>query len=358
MTDRKNLISLFRRDGYERMPSYFNMTPDLERRFNEYCKETGYIRPADAFVNLPWSGTKEYHTDEFWKKYYNHPFKDGTTFDQYGVANEPGSAACFHMTRMYHPLENMTELSELESFPYPEYIEGPTAEQLKAVEEAHAQGQFALGNMQCTVWETAWYARGMEVLMMDMMTEPENAEFVLNKVTDNSVINAVNFAKAGADGIFLGDDIGMQSSIMMSKELYCEFLKPRLKRVIDEARKYKPDLIVLYHSCGYVTPFIDDLIEAGVDVLNPVQPESMNFKEVFSEYKGKISFCGTLGTQTLMPFGTPEEIRKTVFDYLDMTGQDGGLLVCPTHVLEPEVPVENIIAYIEACKEYCGEISK
>ena len=147
----------------------------------------------------------------------------------------------------------------------------------------------------------------------------------------------------------------MQSSIMMSKELYCKYIKPRLKRVIDAAKAINPELIVFYHSCGHVTPFIPDLIEAGVDVLNPVQPESMNFEEVYREYGDRISFCGTLGTQTLMPFGTPEEIRETVFRYLDMVGEKGGLLICPTHVLEPEVPVENVVAYIEACKEYCAE---
>lgn len=206
--------------------------------------------------------------------------------------------------------------------------------------------------MQCTVWETAWYTRGMEVLMMDMMSEPELAEFVLDKVTDNSVKNAISFAKAGADGIFLGDDIGMQSTIMMSLELYREFLKPRLKRVISEAKSINPDLIVFYHSCGYVTPFIEDLIEAGIDVLNPIQPESMSFEEIFLKYGGRLSFCGTIGTQTTMPFGTPADIRREIHSRLDFVGKRGGLLISPTHVLEPEVPAENIVAYIEACREY------
>ena len=353
MTDRENLISLLKRKGYERMPLYFNMTPDLAKRFAQYCEETGYQPPLQAFVGIPWSGVKQPRTDDFWKRFYDHEFKPGSTFDRYGVANEPGSAACFHMTRMYHPLENMTELEELAAYPYPEYIEGPTEEQIAAVKAAHDAGRFALGSMECTIWETAWYARSMEALMMDMMAEPELAEYVLDRVTENSIINAVNFAKAGADGIFLGDDIGMQSTIMMSKELYQTFIKPRLKLVIDAARAVKQDIIVLYHSCGHVTEFIPDLIEAGVDVLNPVQPESMDFESIVEEYRGKISFCGTLGTQTLIPFGTPEEIKETVYRYLDLMGKEGGLLVCPTHILEPEVPVENLVAYIEACKAYC-----
>ena len=172
------------------------------------------------------------------------------------------------------------------------------------------------------------------------------------KVTENSVHRAQVFAKAGVDGLYLGDDIGMQHTGMMSLELYRRFLKPRLKKVIDAARAIKPDLIVLYHSCGYAKPYIDDLIEAGVDVLNPVQPESMDFRELYEQYRDRLSFCGVLGTQSIMPFGTPEEVRKATFDCMDLVGPRGGLLACPTHVLEPEVPIENVVAYLEACRDY------
>lgn len=352
MNDRENLISLVRRTGYERMPVYFNMTPDIAGRFNRYVKTSGYEVPSSPFVNIPGSMLTNPQKEGFWERYYPYDFAPGTSFDTYGVAQEPGSAACMHMTRMHHPLERMEKLEELKAYPFPVLKNGPTVAQKLAVKDAHAAGKFALGGMQCSIWETAWYARGMEVLMMDMLTDEELACFVLDSVTKNAVISAVNFAKAGADGLFLGDDIGMQSSIMMSEDLYRKYLKPRLKRIIDAARSVKPDIIIFYHSCGYVVPFIEDLIEAGIDVLNPVQPESMNFEELFVEYGKRLSFCGTLGTQKIMPFGTPQEIKKEIKVKLDFAGPNGGLLICPTHVLEPEVPVENIIAYIDACKAY------
>ena len=108
---------------------------------------------------------------------------------------------------------------------------------------------------------------------------------------------------------------------------------------------------------GYVEPLRRDLpglIEAGIDVLNPVQPECMDFREIHERYGDRLSFHGTVGTQSVMPFGTPEDVRRTVFENLDIAGPDGGLYVCPTHLLEPEVPVENVIAYIEACRDYCA----
>lgn len=103
--------------------------------------------------------------------------------------------------------------------------------------------------------------------------------------------------------------------------------------------------------CGYVEPFIDDLIEAGVDALNPIQSECMDFAEIYKKYHDKLTFHGTIGTQTVMPFGTPDEVRETVWRNLDIA-KDGGLIAAPTHMLEPEVPWANVRAYVDACRDY------
>ena len=143
----------------------------------------------------------------------------------------------------------------------------------------------------------------------------------------------------------------------MSEELYCDWLKPRLKRVIDAAKAIKPDVLIFYHTCGYVVPFIPHLIEVGIDILNPIQPECMNFEEIYKDFGNKLSFSGTIGTQTTMPFGTPEDVRAQVFKNLNIAGEKGGLLVEPTHVLEPEVPWENIEAFIKACEDFSCKFS-
>lgn len=185
------------------------------------------------------------------------------------------------------------------------------------------------------------HLRGMEELFCDMMEENEMAE-----------ARARYYVEAGVDVIFFGDDIGMQHTIMMSEELYCRWIKPRLKKLIDFVKSLNPDILVFYHSCGFIEPFIPHLIEAGVDVLNPIQSECMDFKEICKKYGDKISFHGTIGTQTVMPHGTPEEVKQAVWDNLDAAGEKGGLMVAPTHMLELEVPLENIIAYAEACRTY------
>ena len=138
----------------------------------------------------------------------------------------------------------------------------------------------------------------------------------------------------------------------MSVELWRTWLKPRLKKVIDAGRAIKPDLLIFYHSCGYVIPFLNELIEVGVDVLNPVQPECMDFADVHRETAGRLSYWGTIGTQQLLPFGTPEAVRETVRRNLEICGPQGGIVIAPTHMVEPEVPWENLVAMREAAQNF------
>lgn len=353
MNNKENIKSLLRREGYEWMPPSFNLCPSLEEKFKEkYGDDKDYYEVFNFGVkNIP-EGILADNSKEKYLKYYPEGLKEGTHIDTFGVAHEPGSEAAKHMTRMICPLRNAESVEEILNYEFPDYKNADYSKQQELAKKYNEEGYFLVGSMQMTVWETSWYIRGMENLMMDMMSEDEMADAILDKVTEIACIRAENFAKSGVDMIFLGDDIGMQKTIMMSEELYRTWLKPRIKKVIDSARKINPDVIIAYHSCGYVKPFIQDLIDVGVDVLNPIQPECMDFEDIFNEFGGKISFHGTVGTQTTMPFGTPEEVREVVFRNLKIAGEKGGLWVSPTHLLEPEVPWENIEAYMQACKDY------
>lgn len=351
MNARENLLSLLRRQGYDRVPVEFSLCPGLQKTFREKIGEEDY-REYFHFANRNVRGLQDKSFDQaFFKKYYDnlHP---QATIDRYGVAHEPGSEAAKHMTYMRNPLANMDSLEEMKEYPFPVLDLSAHAQQIEDVKNARERGLASVGNMQCTIWETAWYMRGMENLMVDMMMEDEKAEFLLDWVMEDACTRAEAFARADVDILYLGDDIGMQNSIMMGEDLYRTWLKPRLKTVIDRARAIKPDIIVFYHSCGFITPFIQDLIDVGVDVLNPVQPECMNFEEIHAAFGDRLSFHGTIGTQSTMPFGTPDEVRREVFRNLEIAGDKGGLFCTPTHLLEPEVPWENIEAYVKACEDF------
>lgn len=354
MTQRENYFSIIKRKGYERMPASFDWCEHLSKNFSgefNSMKEKGEVLMAPTVYTqgMPFKASEP----EVFKKYYRS-LKPGADIDIWGVAHEKGSEAAMHMTYMRHPMEDFEDVEEMESYPFPEFYETEElVESLKAQNQRlKEEDKVIVGGMQCTIWETAWYMRGMEVLMMDMMSDEDTAAWLLDKVTDIAIQRAEFYAKTGADIIFLGDDVGMQFTIMMSEELYCKWLKPRIKRVIDAAKSINPEIIIFYHSCGFVEPFIDHFIEVGIDVLNPVQPECMDFQTIHDKYGDRISFHGVIGTQTTMPFGTPESVKSEVEKCLNIAGKKGGLLACPTHLLEPEVPWENIKSYLEACRDY------
>jgi uroporphyrinogen decarboxylase len=353
MTPRENLLSLLRRTGYGHAPIDMSLCPSLEQ---DYRLATGTREPLAEHFAFPVRYVDDRPVPSRdpgeARARFSTPLHPDTRFDVWGIAHEPGSAKAMHMTRMHHPLAGMDSLEALQSYPLPDFGAADGSFQRAQAEAFHARGLASGAGMACTIWETAWYMRGMEDLMGDMMDDDPKAEWLLDAVTEQSCIRAASFAAAGVDCLFLGDDIGMQHSIMMSRSLYRTWLQPRLKRVIDAARAIKPDMLVLYHSCGYVEPFIPDLMEAGIDVLNPVQPECMNFESLHATYGDVLSFHGTLGTQTTMPFGTPEEVRAVVHRNLSIAGEKGGLWVAPTHLLEPEVPIANVLAYVEACRSW------
>lgn len=117
-------------------------------------------------------------------------------------------------------------------------------------------------------------------------------------------------------------------------------------------KKINPEVIVSYHSDGNIEKIIPKLIEIGIEVLNPVQPEAMDPVELKKKYGDRLAFWGTIDTQTIMPFGTPEEVKRVVKERIQTVGKGGGLLIVPTHMLEPEVPWENILAFFEAIEGY------
>ena len=350
MTPRENLLSVLRRHGAVEIPLDIDLVASQYERFKRETETTNvaeYFRFSHRGVHVAMEGP-----DGARALYTREELPERTKFDAWGVAHSAGSEAAYHMTKLHHPLKGATSLKEIVDFPGPRIDTVGELNRLRSeTKRIHDAGYAVMGGMSQTVWETAWAIRSMEDLMVDMMSEDEMATVLLDRVTDISCARARLFAEAGCDVVHLGDDIGMQSTPMMSVDLWRTWLKPRLGRVIDAAREKSSDILIFYHSCGFVEPFIDDLIELGVEILNPVQPESMDFESIHSRYGDRLSFWGTIGTQRTMPFGSAEDVKNEVRRNVAICGEAGGIVIGPTHVVEPEVPWENIVALREACDE-------
>lgn len=354
MTNRENFFSIIRRQGYEWMPPEFELCPSLQEKVEQQYGAGDYLE----LFNFPWRYVDDIRLVnqdvEQYRRFYKKPLAEDAEIDVWGVGHEK-SPNSMHMTYMRHPMEMMETIEEMREYPFPDFEGGDKSHQKPQVDAIKSRDLIALGCMQMTLWEISWYLRSMEELFCDMMSGDEKADFIFDKALEIAKVRAKAFIDAGVDVLFFGDDIGMQNTIMMSEALYCEWIKPRLKELIRFAKELNPNIIIFYHSCGFIEPLIPHLIDAGIDVLNPIQSECMDFQEIYQKYGDKISFHGTVGTQTVMPHGTPEEVRETVRRNLQVAGSRGGLLVAPTHMLEPEVPLENILAYLEACREYKNE---
>ena len=166
-----------------------------------------------------------------------------------------------------------------------------------------------------------------------------------------NMLAAVAYARAGVDLIRCGDDVANQKAMMFAPDLWRKMMLSRWKRVWHEIKRIHPDCRIWYHSDGNIEPIIPELIEIGVTILNPVQPECLDPVMLKRKYGKDLVFDGTIGTQTTMPFGTVSDVKNTVRERIDSLGYDGALILSPTHVLEPEVPIENIEAFIETVRE-------
>jgi uroporphyrinogen decarboxylase len=184
--------------------------------------------------------------------------------------------------------------------------------------------------------------------------KPEVAHAILEKTTGfMERTSQIMFEKAGKyiDICFTGDDYGFQGGPMMSKHMFNEFVRPYLQRIYNVGRKYgKP---VMHHSCGSVATFIPTFLEMGLNILEPIQVRAagMNPKELARKYGGKLCFHGSIDTQGTLPFGTPEDVRREVFDRVETFKPYGGFTIAPSQHLLEDIPVRNIVVMYEAAWE-------
>ena len=178
------------------------------------------------------------------------------------------------------------------------------------------------------------------------------SDWLLDYFTERSVNKCREFDQAGCDVIRPGDDVGTQGSLLISKEMWRRNLKPRLKRVIDAIRGVSDGRKIWghYHSDGEMTALVEELIDVGIDILNPVQPECMDIEKVASEFQSRTTFSGMIGTQITMPFGSPDDAREAVARCRRLHEGGSRVIVASTHVLEPDVTMDNIRAFIESVR--------
>jgi len=353
MTSRERVLTAMRRRQPDRPPFDFSFgfSPAQIAVFRD-C--TGADDPYDYFgadTRMVWPGPTTLTTDY---TSYLGAMPAGSTIDEWGIGHVPTTSReddHAHLEGFQYPMVSLETQADAADYPLPDLDADYRYDSVRVeINDIQGRGLAAMAMLECTIFERAWYLRSMERLLLDFADASAFATTLLDRITEKRVVQARRYAELGADVICYGDDVGTQRGMLMSVRMWRTWLKPRLARTIAAARAIRPDVLVFYHSDGDVTAIISDLIEIGVDILNPIQPECMDPVALKRAYGERLSFWGTIGTQSTFPFGSPEDVRREVRARINTVGVGGGLFLAPTHVIEPEVPFDNIVAFVEAVR--------
>jgi len=353
MSPRERVLTTLSLREPDKVPKYIRFTPEMKIKMREKIDTDNY---EDYFgIEIRRVGFKPAKEPPDFSPYYDRPLPEDTYFDDWGIPFVEGSEG--HIKREFYPMANFKTEKELLEYPWPDFMAPYRHEHLeREVGSLHDQGYAVIGRLTEVsggfIFETAWQLRGMENLFTDFYDNPDFTRTLLDKITQINAQVSRRFAEAGVDILWLADDIGMQDTMLMSPYMWRKWLKPRLKHLIDSAKKVNPHIHIFYHSDGFIEPVIPELIEVGVDILNPVQPECMDPVKLKKLYGNKLSFFGTIGVQTVMPFGSPEDVKLNVKEMIEKVGKGGGFIIAPTHFVSSQVSWENVEAFFEAVEEF------
>lgn len=259
---------------------------------------------------------------------------------------------------MVEPLAQATLIDDIERYPWPD-MDDPT--RIGHVGEQAAELAKADYAVVATPWllfplERAFAMQGMENFLMNMALHPDFAAALLRRITDACKVLMVHFLDALGDNvdiIKIGDDLGTQQSLLMSPDMYRQVLKPLHAEFIELIKQYT-SAKVLFHSCGDVYPLVDDFVDIGVDILNPIQTSAGQLSDLArlkERHGSNLTFCGAIDTHRILPNGTTDDVWAEVDRVIQILGPGGGYLGGAVHTIMNDVPAANILAMVDAIEE-------
>ncbi len=349
MKHRDRVIMALSHRAPDRPPIQIAFTPEFAARLrkelhlegkvsgNPHSSEASYdlevaldediLRASVGWVNSYYRGNFTY-TDEWGVTFV--PAEYSTRFGK-GYYTEPNG----------HPL---ADASAVDGYRPPDPDRPELYEGVERLVRQHRDEYWIVGEAVTTILETAGALRGLEQLLLDLVLDPGLADRILEIPYRYHLAAAKHMVRRGVDMIWLGDDVGTQKGLLISPALWRKFLKPRMASFISEIKALNPRLKVAYHSDGDIRPIISELIEIGIDVLNPIQPSCMDPAEIKEEYGDRLCLWGSLDVQRTIPFGTPEEVMREVRLRIATAGKGGGFIIGPTHHIQLDTPMENFRA--------------
>ncbi|MFC1716140.1 uroporphyrinogen decarboxylase family protein [Candidatus Poribacteria bacterium] len=330
MTKKETVINAIQLKDTPHVPYHMDFTPPVRRMLQEHYGADDVDRAVGSYILwLSWHPSLDFRG----KRLGEHLIQD-----EYGVVWNDLPENRGYVER--HPLDN----PDLSGYEFPDPYAPGRFDGLKERIAAH-QDIFLLAWVG-DFFERAHFLRGLSELLADLHLNPQFVHDLLDNILEFLFGNLSQLAELGVDGIFLSDDYGHQHSLLMSPDHWREFIKPRLRELF--ARIRGAGLFTFLHSCGNVSEVIPDLTEIGLDVLHPIQPEAVDIASLKAKYGDKLAFYGGVSTQKTLPRGTPEEVEAEVRKTVNLMSRGGGYILAPGITLQHDIPLENILAFIDA----------
>lgn len=279
------------------------------------------------------------------------PDADGLVVNEFGMRMRQGP---LYMEVVDSPLRDATSLAEIEAYRFPDPYDPARYRKVEAEVARYAADYFVIGDCELTMFELSWHLVGMQRYMEDLATGAPYIEALLERAQRWSLGIASELARRGVDAIWFGDDFGSQTGLMLSPAMWRRVFKPLYAELFEAVRAISPRVLILFHSDGAVARLLPDLIEIGVDVFNPVQPnvpghEPEELKRAFGD---RLSFFGAIDQQGLLPTASREEIAADVAHKIRVLGEGGGYMLAPAHIVQADTSPDNVEALIAAAREH------
>ncbi|HDI00463.1 MAG: uroporphyrinogen-III decarboxylase-like protein [Candidatus Latescibacterota bacterium] len=344
MTPKERWLAVLRREKPDRIPMDYWATEEATQKLLKYlgCSDV-------------WEMYKKLHIDpvvSVGPRYVGPPLPPDT--DMYGCKyKKVDYGAGVYLECVYHPLANYNTVEEIEknyTWPTPDWFDySVIPKQIEGKEEYPIRGG---GSEPFLVYKKL---RGQEQAFMDLVLNPEMVHYCLDKLFDFCYENTLRIYEQIPGKVtltYVAEDFGGQEDLMYSPEQIREFFIPRMKRMIDLA--HEAGAYVFHHSDGAIRKIIPDMIEAGIDILNPIQwrCKGMEREGLKRDFGDKVVFHGGVDNQYTLAFGSVEEVRQEVMDNIRILGEGGGYILAPCHNIQAVSPPENIVAMYETGYEY------
>jgi uroporphyrinogen decarboxylase len=283
---------------------------------------------------------------------YRHPTTDkGCIVNEFGMVMRQGP---LYMEVIEAPLANVTSADEVRRFPMPDPLAAGRFDGAAAEIARFKDDYFVIGDLELTMFEMAWHMVGLEKTMVDMSMGEPYFGVLLDRVMEFSIGVGKRLVELGVDAIWCGDDFGAQNGMLISPAMWRKIFKPRFAELFAELKATNPDVLICYHSDGAVAPILDDLVQIGMDVFNPVQPNVPGHdpRTLKARLGDRLSFWGAIDQQHLLPHGSAAEIERDVAEKIAALGPGGGYLCSPAHIIQADTSMQNVEAFIRAVQTH------